>query len=79
MQEINNFMVKVTVQNLIDALNRVEDKEKCIVLSTECENFYYLQSIYELTDSLEKDTTVIALISGIDYPPSEFNPKEITL
>ena len=68
MQE-KKFMVKPTVQNLIDALNKVEDKEKCIVLSTERENFHYLQSIYELTDNLEKDDTVIALTSDIDYLP----------
>ena len=80
MQKTNNFMVKATVQNLIDALNKIENKEQFVVLSTERENFHYLQSIYKLTDESEDDINVIALTSDTDLPPSDyFKPEEIKI
>ena len=80
MQETNNFMVKVTVQNLIDALNEIENKEQFVVLSTKHDNFQYLQSVYKVTDESEDDTSVIALISDTSLPPSNyFKPEEIKM
>ena len=80
MQKTNNFMVKATVQNLIDALNKIENKEQFIVLSTKHDSFQYLQGIYKVTDELEDDTSVIALISDTSLPPSNyFKPEEIKM
>ena len=80
MQETNNSMVKATVQNLIDALNKIENKEQFIVLSTKHDSFQYLQGIYKVTDELEDDTSVIALISDTSLPPSNyFKPEEIKM
>ena len=80
MQKTNNFMVKATVQNLIDALSKIENKEQFVVLSTERGNFHYLQSIYKLTDESEDDINVIALTSDTDLPPSNyFKPEEIKI
>lgn len=80
MQETNNSMVKATVQNLIDALNKIENKEQFIVLSTKHDSFQYLQGIYKVTDESEDDTSVIALISDTSLPPSNyFKPEEIKM
>ena len=80
MQETNNSMVKATVQNLIDALNKIENKEQFIVLSTKHDSFQYLQGIYKVTDESEDDTSVIALISDTSLPPSNyFTPAEIKM
>ena len=80
MQETNNSMVKATVQNLIDALNKIENKEQFIVLSTKHDSFQYLQGIDKVTDESEDDTSVIALISDTSLPPSNyFKPEEIKM
>lgn len=80
MQETNNSMVKATVQNLIDALNKIENKEQFIVLSTKHDSFQYLQGVYKVTDESEDDTSVIALISDTSLPPSNyFKPEEIKM
>ena len=80
MQETNNSMVKATVQNLIDALNKIENKEQFIVLSTKHDSFQYLQGVYKVTDESEDDTSVIALISDTSLTPSNyFKPEEIKM
>ena len=80
MQETNNFMVKATVQNLIDALNKIENKEQFVVLSTKHDSFQYLQRVYKVTDESEDDTSVVALISDTSLPPSNyFKPEEIKM
>lgn len=80
MQETNNSTVKATVQNLIDALNKIENKEQFIVLSTKHDSFQYLQGVYKVTDESEDDTSVIALISDTSLPPSNyFKPEEIKM
>lgn len=80
MQETNNSMVKATVQNLIDALNKIEDKEQFVVLSTKHDSFQYLQGVYKVTDESEDDTSVIALITDTKLPPSNyFKPEEIKM
>ena len=72
-------MVKVTVQTLIDALSKIEDKEQFVILSTETENFHYLQHIYQLRDDDEDDINVIALTSDIREPSDYFRPVEINM
>lgn len=79
MQKTNNFMVKVTVQTLIDALSKIEDKEQFVILSTEAENFHYLQHVYQLRDDDEDDINVIALTSDIREPSDYFRPVEINM
>lgn len=79
MQETNNFMVKVTVQTLIDALSKIKDKEQFVILSTETESYHYLQRIYQLRDDNEDDSNVIALTSNIREPSDYFHPIEINM
>ena len=79
MQETNNFMVKVTVQTLIDALSKIKDKEQFVILSTETESYHYLQHIYHLRDDNEDGSNVIALTSNNREPSDYFHPIEINM
>lgn len=78
--ENRKFIIKVTVQSLIDALSKIEDKEQYVVLSTDENDIRYMQHIYALTDTNEKDDpNVIALTSGSGTPSEYYNPVEINI
>ena len=74
---VDNTIVKVTVNNLMSTLSKVKNKEQFIVLSQDPDSYSYLQSVYELTDSNEDDTNVVALIGAEDTPSEYFTPKQI--
>ena len=71
-----HYLVRVTVQTLIDALSKIEDKEQYIVVSQDPDNFTYLQSAFELTDPLEEDR-VVALVGSDKAPSKYFTPNKV--
>ena len=75
--EYHCLVVKVTVQALINALSKIEDKEQYVVISQEHDHFTYLQSVYELADQIEDDDKVIALVDSIDKPSEYFTPNKV--
>ena len=70
-------LVKVTVQTLINALSKIEDKEQYVVISQKHDHFTYLQSVYELTDQIEEDNKVVALVDSIEEPSEYFTPNKV--
>ena len=75
--EYHCLVVKVTVQALINALSKIEDKERYVVISQEHDRFTYLQSVYELADQIEDDDKVVALVDSIDKPSEYFTPNKV--
>lgn len=71
-------MVRITVQNLIDALSKIENKEQYILISHDSRNFTYLQSVHELTNVYGGDSKVVVLIGGFDMPvDNDYKPNKI--
>lgn len=70
-------LVKVTVQTLINALSKIEDKEQYVVISQEHDHFTYLQSVYGLADPIDEDDKVVALVDSIDKPSEYFTPNKV--
>ena len=75
--EYHCLVVKVTVQALINALSKIEDKEQYVVISQEHDHFTYLQSAYELADQIEDDDKVVALVDSIEKPSEYFTPNKV--
>lgn len=75
--EYHCLVVKVTVQALINALSKIEDKEQYVVISQEHDHFTYLQSVYELADQIEDDDKVVALVDSIEKPSEYFTPNKV--
>ena len=61
------YLHKVTVNNLINALNKIDNKELFVTVSQDPDNYSYLQSVYVLTDptpvalDVYDDKSVVAL------------------
>ena len=75
--EYHCLVVKVTVQALINALSKIEDKEQYVVISQKHDHFTYLQSVYELADQIEDDDKVVALVDSIEKPSEYFTPNKV--
>ena len=76
------YLIKVTVNNLINALNKI-DKELFVTVSQGPDSYSFLQSVYVLTDptpvalDVDDDKSVVALIGSFEEPLYDFDPNKI--
>ena len=76
------YLHKVTVNNLINALNKI-DKELFVTVSQGPDSYSFLQSVYVLTDptpvalDVDDDKSVVALIGSFEEPLYDFDPNKI--
>ena len=76
------YLIKVTVNNLINALNKI-DKELFVTVSQGPDSYSFLQSVYVLTDptpvalDVDYDKSVVALIGSFEEPSYDFDPNKI--